>query len=73
MKEAEIEKTKYFHGQNYAIGLSISQNQDPILSQFFRKNTITFCPILAVFWWKKGRGHTLTAWNQNLTYPITVS
>ena len=26
-----------------------SQNQGPILSQFFRKNTITFCPILAVF------------------------
>ena len=27
-----------------------SQNQGPILSQFFRKNTITFCAILAVFW-----------------------
>ena len=26
-----------------------SQNQGPILSQFFRKNTITFCPVLAVF------------------------
>ena len=50
-----------------------SQNQGPILSQFFRKNTITFCPILAVFWWKKGRGHTLKARNQNLTYPIAVS
>ena len=49
------------------------QNQGPILSQFFRKNTITFCPILAVFWWKKGRGHTLKARNQNLTYPVAVS
>ena len=53
--------------------IQILQNQGSILSQFFRKSTITFCPILAVFWWKKGRGHTLMARNQNWTYPIAVS
>ena len=61
----EIWKTKLCHR-----AIQKSQNQGPILSQLFRKNTITFCPILAVFWWKKGRGHTLKARNQNLTKPI---
>ena len=66
MKETEIEKSKYFRRLRHR-AIQKSQNQGPILSQFFRKNTITFCPILAVFWWKKGSGHTLKAWNQNLT------
>ena len=58
----EIWKTKLCH-----CAIQKSQNQGPILSQLFRKNMITFCPILVVFWWKKGRGHTLKARNQNLT------
>ena len=47
-----------------------SQNQGPVLSQFFRKNTITFCPNLTVFWWKKGGGPRLKGRNQNETQPM---
>ena len=36
--------TKFSHR-----AIQISQNQGPIWSQFFKKNTITFCFILAVF------------------------
>ena len=51
MKEAEIEKNKYFQWTKLRHrAIRISKNQGSIWSQFFRKNTITFCPILAVFW-----------------------
>ena len=69
MKEAEIEKM-FLRAKLRHRAIQISQNQGFIWSQFFRKNMITFCPILAVFWWKKGRGLTLKARNQNLTEPI---
>ena len=68
MKEAKVEQSKYFWGQNYAIGLSKNRKIKALSRlNFSGKNTITFCPILAVFWWKKGRGHHLKARNQNLT------
>ena len=67
-KKLNIFRTKFSHWV-----IRILQNQGPIWSQFFRKNTITFCSILAVFWWKKGRGQGLKGWNQNLTCPIAVS
>ena len=67
-KKLKILWTKLHHR-----AIQKSQNQGPILSQFFRKNTITFCPLLAIVWWKKGCGNTLKAWNQNLTWPIAVS
>ena len=72
MKEAEIEKTKCFAGPNYAIGLSKNHKIKALSCPNFSRK-IRFCPILVVFWWKKGRGHTLKARNQNLTYPIAVS
>ena len=53
-KKLNVTRTKLYHS-----AFQNSKNQGPILSQIFRKNTITFCPILAVFWWKKRRGHTL--------------
>ena len=53
--------------------IQILKNQGPISSQFFRKNTITFCSILAIFCQKERRGHTLKGRNQNLIYPIAVS
>ena len=38
MKEAEIEKSKYFYGQNYAIGLS----KNPKIKALSRPNEIDF-------------------------------
>ena len=67
-KKLNISRTKLCHR-----AIQKLQIQGPILCQFFRKNTITFCPILAVFWWKKGRGQVLKARNQNVIYPIAVS
>ena len=35
----------------------------PYLVPIFQEKYDYFCPILVVFWWKKGRGHTLKARN----------
>ena len=56
MKEAEIEKTKYFLRQNYTIELSKN-----------RKMKALSCPNFWQFFAEKGRAHTLKSWNQNLT------
>ena len=64
-KKLDLLQTKLRH-----LAIRISQNQGPILSQFFRENTITFCPILAVFCLKRGRGRRLKCRNQNLTQPL---
>ena len=49
VKEPKLENLIIFRTKLRHRAIQKSQNQDPILSQFFRKNTITFCPILAVF------------------------
>ena len=74
MREAEIEKTKFFQKQNLATGLS-KYRKIKALSRFSFSGKIWL--LYALFWLffakKEGRGYTLTDWNQNLTYPIAVS
>ena len=74
MKEAKIEKTKQFLETKFSHwAIQYCKNQGPILSQFFRKNMITFCSILAIFCPKKGHSHMLKGQNQNMTYTIAIS
>ena len=64
-KKLNICRRKFSHR-----ALQILQNQSPISSQLFRKNTISFCSILVIFYQKQRRGHKLKAQNQNLSYTV---
>ena len=64
-KKLNICRRKFSHR-----ALQILQNQSPISSQLFRKNMISFCSILIIFYQKERRGHKLKAQNQNLTYTV---
>ena len=47
-----------------------SHKPPPLWSQFWIKNAITFCGVLAIFWWKKRCGQRLQGRSQNLTQPM---
>ena len=51
-KESKTLFEEFFENSNFYRNRAIqkSQSQGPILPQFFMKNVITFCPILALFW-----------------------
>ena len=65
-EEGQNRKNQIMHPTKFSHwAIQILLNQDPISSQFFRKSTITFCSILAIFGQKEERGHTLKCRNQN--------
>ena len=67
LKIAKIEKNKYLRKNFTHRAIQISPNQGSISSCLSTKNTITFCPILAIFGRKlakiKGQRVRIKIWN----------
>ena len=67
MKEAEIEKTKYFLRQNYTIELSKNRKMKALSCPNFSGKIRLLFVLFWQFFAEKGRAHTLKSRNQNLT------
>ena len=70
MKEAKIEKTKYVQDKTTSSGYPKIAKSRPYLVSIFQEKCDYFLSYFGPFLVKKGRGHSLKARNQNLTYLL---
>ena len=70
MKEAKIEKTKYVKEKTTSSGYPKIAKSRTYLVSIFQEKYDYFLSYFGRFFVKMGRGHTLKAQNQNLTYLL---